>query len=495
MLREILARCGIQIDGAPLARFGQSITGAIANVRTLGTILAGSFLVNAIRGAVSELVHLGDEADETARSLGLTVEEYQQIGFAARRSGVETDAMATSMGRLMRSAGEAASGSQQMRDTFHEAGVSFRDANGELLGGRDLLLNVADALASTDNASRRVTIAQQLLGRAGRQLIPLLENGREGVEALFERFEELGGGMGDDFVEAAAQADDAIIDFETALLGIKTTIAAQWLPILTRSIGVLTNWIGIVREATEGTDIWKVGMIALASVAVATGLVIAASYAVPLAMVALLAAAFLLIIIAVEDLVGFLEGKDSVIGAALDSLFGPGTADTVREFLIHVGEAIGEFVDWVTVKVPEAARALFDWFSSAIDIIKRWATAIGDTFTSVVASITAFVQQAVGIVGAAVAGIEAGIMAFVNRIRAGIESVRGAIATVGNLVGIDVGVSPSASNVAEVNQDVSVTVQNAQGGEDIENRIRRAITDANDAVFRGAARALTQLGG
>ena len=474
MLREVLARFGIQIDGAPLARFGRSITGAIANVRVLGGLLAGSFIVGAIKNAISDMVHLGDETAKTARSLGLTGQEYQSLAFAANRSGVSTQGMTTSLTKLMRAAADTRDGMQTSVDVFRDAGIAFRDTNGELLSGPDLMLNVADAMERQGNATERVALAQRLMGRSGRQLIPMLLEGRDAVQELFERFERLGGGMGDDFLAMTEDADDAILDFDVAMMGLKSTIAVQWLPTFSRMTFAFAEFVADLRRLNENTDVVKIGLIAIGAIAVATGLVLAASFAVPLLIVGLLAAAFLFAILAVDDFITFLEGGDSVIGDFLDTWFGRGSAQAAVQWISAIAQVMNNDLVAAWGNVQSSAQTVWGVLVTVFSALREWPKMMAET-------IRLSVEQ---------------VFAFIARVRAAIADVRNAVATVANFVGIDVGVQPGSAPTAEVSQNVSVSIQGGAGeGEDIESRVRRAIRDANASVFGTARRALTQVAG
>src|SRR5262249_15696123 len=63
---------------------------------------------------------------------------------------------------------------------------------------------------------------------------------------------------------------------------------------------------------------------------------------------------FAAIYLAGDDLKGFLAGQDSEIGAILNSWFGDGTADVVREWVLDAVDSISNFIGTFRAALPVA---------------------------------------------------------------------------------------------------------------------------------------------
>src|SRR5687767_9035101 len=104
-LREVLARFGIDFDGAALQRADRGVAGVVDRVKGLHGILAGSAFVGAVlgftqglmnvaRGAVEMTRELANQADairDTSLQLGIGGVELQRWQHAANLSGVENE--------------------------------------------------------------------------------------------------------------------------------------------------------------------------------------------------------------------------------------------------------------------------------------------------------------------------------------------------------------------------------------------------------------------
>ena len=89
MLREVLARFGIQFDGAGL-QAGLAGMASLAAAAAAAAFVLGGILLGALRNLAIEMAELGDETAKTARSLGIGANELAawQFEFKAVRGEV-----------------------------------------------------------------------------------------------------------------------------------------------------------------------------------------------------------------------------------------------------------------------------------------------------------------------------------------------------------------------------------------------------------------------
>lgn len=511
MLREILARFGVQVDSRRLQGFGQAITAARNAIGALAVVVIGRRLIQGIARFISEMAELGDETAKTARTLGVTGAELQEFRFAAERSGVTSGQLTTGLRRLQRNIVDAGEGSLTAVRAFRDLGVEFSDSEGRAREIFDILPELADAFGGLETDTQRSARAQQLFGRAGAQLLPFFAEGAEGIEALRQRFRELGGGMSEEFLQAAEAAQDALADFEVASVGVRTQIAAELLPTITAVISTVSEMVGRFRQLTDGTNVLRgiflaFGVVAAAAfVALLPAIFVLASAMVP---IALLVGA---IVLAIDSLLTFMEGGDSVIGRFLDAAFGEGTgaevANTIREawesfvdfFQEDVLPLIEDFIGFLAEEVPPAMTAVAQFIGDV-------ARAVGDFFTDVGQFISDLIDDAGRLIDE-----------FVQRIQAAFGTTSpfaDLLSSVGGFFGIETGdPTPGAEATAgrvsaavvrrqggtQITQQTTnqITIENAGEGPtpEFERRVRRAISDANDTQLRKTSRALTQVVG
>jgi hypothetical protein len=318
-LKEIFAKFGIEFDDEELRRANSSIGGITGKLRQFGQLIAGAAVVSGVRNFISGTIRMGDEIGKTAIQVGLTVQELQAFRHAAELGGVDGAAFTNSLGQLQSRAVQAHRDGGRLAEMFETLGVEVADTNGEVKTGGQLFREVAEGISNVENTSLRTNFAMELMGRAGRRLLPVLNQGSEGLDRAAESFERLGG-----FSEEASQASeeytDTMLSFRTVMLSIRSQVIVSILPAFNAITEWLIDTIILFREITEESHLMQVGIVAFATAAVAAGASVLAAWAPQLALFGLIAAAILLAVIAVDDIIVAFEGGDSVISSMTDEL-------------------------------------------------------------------------------------------------------------------------------------------------------------------------------
>ncbi len=117
------------------------------------------------------------------------------------------------------------------------------------LSPEEAFFEIAGAIGDLENATIRAATAQDIFGRAGTQLLPLMAAGADGIKALREEARELGIVFDQEAANAAANFNDALTRLKGAIDGIKITIGTELAPILTDLIDDFT-------DATKKVTTW-----------------------------------------------------------------------------------------------------------------------------------------------------------------------------------------------------------------------------------------------
>jgi hypothetical protein len=355
VLRELLARFGIEFDDAQLQKGNQSVNNLAKNLRTFAGVAAAVAVGRGLASFIDKIRETADELDKTSIQLGLSTEELQGWRFAANLAGVDGAAFSQSLGLLQRNAFEASRGSAQMVDSFRRLGVEVRDSNGQLKDGNTLLEDVADGLANTENESERVALSLSIMGRSGRKLLPLFTQGAEGVRRAREEFEELGGGISQDVIDQSVELTDEMTRFDTAMDGVRSNIALALLPAMNRFVTFMKDGAAAVGDLIEGTNVVEIVFVALGAAAVALAIKMVAAFAVPIAIFVGIVVIIGVLILFVDDLITLFQGGDSVIGEFIDTLFGIGTAQALVQDLTDAWNGL-------LLTVKEVSNAVADFF-------------------------------------------------------------------------------------------------------------------------------------
>lgn len=192
----------------------------------------------AFGAAVQNVIAKADETEKAAQKLGVTGEALTTLRHAADLSGVSADQLAQGLTRLNKAAAEG-------NQAFDAMGISARNANGTLKTSDQLLKEVATKFAGYKDGAAKAALAQQLFGRSGAEMIPLLNAGAAGIAEMQAEAESLGLVLDQQTRKAAEAFGDNLTRLKRAQEGVTTQIAAQLLPTLVnltdRLVGVAKN--------------------------------------------------------------------------------------------------------------------------------------------------------------------------------------------------------------------------------------------------------------
>ncbi|MDX9911210.1 MAG: hypothetical protein RBS39_05215 [Phycisphaerales bacterium] len=168
-----------------LKAFGES-------VRSLGLRLAGlgGAALAPLAGAVKLFASAGDTLDKMSLRTGVSVEALSELGFAAEQSGADLQTLENGVRVMQRTLNDAARGLATAQDALADLGLTADDLRG--LSPEQQFKTLAEAISRIEDPSKRAAVAMQIFGRAGTKLLPLIEGGVDGIEALQAQARSLG---------------------------------------------------------------------------------------------------------------------------------------------------------------------------------------------------------------------------------------------------------------------------------------------------------------
>src|SRR5688572_23525187 len=117
MLRELLAKFGIEVDDGALKKADAGIDktkGKILDLGELASGLGGAFAGAALIGGVAHftqgLIDLGSELDDQSNRLGISASELQGWRFVAGQAGASAEELGSGLKILTKNIADAAEG-------------------------------------------------------------------------------------------------------------------------------------------------------------------------------------------------------------------------------------------------------------------------------------------------------------------------------------------------------------------------------------------------
>lgn len=216
---------------------------AIGGLTKLKGLLAGIAAFAAVRSLgrmVGEVSETADRFAKMSAAVGVSTETLQAMEFAAQSSGATLQDVQTSYQTLSAATRSA---------TFaRDIGVSAVDASGKMKGMDQLFLDVADAIAGTENETHRLSRAQLAFGDAGVRMLPLLRLGSQGVRDMRRDYHALGATISTKVAADFERYNDTLLRIRTLMSAVRNVAVEALLPALQGVASDFEDWLRANRD-------------------------------------------------------------------------------------------------------------------------------------------------------------------------------------------------------------------------------------------------------
>ena len=242
----------------------KGLTGRMGGLKTAAIgvgIAAGAAAVGGIaafaKSSISAFAQAGDEVQKMSLRVGFSTEALSELKHAAELSGTSLGSLENGVKRMQRTILDAENGLSTAVDAFEMLGVEMADVESKSPEEQFTLLS--NALADVEDASRRSALAQQVFGRAGTQLLPMLAAGKDGLAAMRQEAHDLGMVFDQDAANSAAEYNDSLTRLQGAFQGIQFAVGEALIPVLIPLIEKMTQ-IATVARNYVGPAIQAIGI-------------------------------------------------------------------------------------------------------------------------------------------------------------------------------------------------------------------------------------------
>lgn len=215
-----------------------NIQNAYAKVSgVLGAIAAG-IASSAITHQLAESVNRMDEMAKAAEKLGDTAENISNLSYAAKMNDVAMESLQV--------------GLKSVNEWYQKTGQSA----GSL---REELLEQADIFSQLEDGPKKAALAVDRFGRAGMDMIPLLNQGREGIIAMEEEARRLGITISSEAAQSAAKLNDDLTKLRSTVEGLVNKFTTGLMPVLNDFVKTMQSIAEAINLSGFGDLLSKVG--------------------------------------------------------------------------------------------------------------------------------------------------------------------------------------------------------------------------------------------
>jgi lambda family phage tail tape measure protein len=234
-----------------LKRLGEESNRVQTLLAGLGVTLSAGGFVAFVKGAIDT----ADQLNKLSQKIGISVEALSTLRFAAELSDVSLETLQKGIKTLSQTIVEANSGIGDGVKVFDALGISVKNTDGTLESAEQVLLEVADVFAILEDGTVKTTLAVELFGKAGQDMIPLLNQGKAGIEQLRLEAERLGLKLTTETARSAETFNDNLATLRASASSLGIALSRDFLPELTNitnAMRLAANEAGVLKALWVG---------------------------------------------------------------------------------------------------------------------------------------------------------------------------------------------------------------------------------------------------
>ncbi len=152
------------------------LLGPLGGVYGAMTALAGTLGLVKFGSAIMDSIEFAGSLKNMSERSGASVESLSQIAPAATIAGVGMDSVASAVTKLSKGMADSDDKTKGVGKALDTLGLSARDSNGHLKDSGSLYIEIAGQLGKYADGAGKTAIAQALLGKAGAEQIPVMND-------------------------------------------------------------------------------------------------------------------------------------------------------------------------------------------------------------------------------------------------------------------------------------------------------------------------------
>jgi len=343
-----------------MKNMGNSIRSVGINFLKVGTMMTAPIIA-----ATMKYARFGDNIAKMSKRTGVGAQALSELQYAAERSGSTIEALDKGFRRMARVLIDSSDGLKDASDSLERIGLNYEMLS--KLSPEEQFTIIADRISKLSDDTTRAAAAQEIFGRSGAELIPMMRSGAKGIDELRKKARELGLVMSDEDAAAAEVLTDQLADVKDQFKFLAIGIGADVMPTIMEFskrvqsiVGVVQNWVKNNKELFN--SIFKIGatLMTIGTVLTVFGITLAAVGTA----IGALTSPIVLVIAAIVGLGYYLESTANIMSDALSWI-----TDKFNKFKDRNIEAIQGIKDALASDDIRTAAKLF-WAMISVEFYK-----------------------------------------------------------------------------------------------------------------------------
>lgn len=208
-----------------------------AAYRQLGAgVLIG---VAALTALTVKTIKAGDEIQKLSIRTSASAEFLSRMRFAAERSGTSLEAVTKALRQMQKAATDANDGLKTYQRQFQKLGINTEKF--VQLKPEQQFLVMAEAISKIKDPTVRTAVAMNTMGRAGTEMLQLMDGGPELMRELWKEADRLGETLSQETADSMAETADAMRNMEAATRAFSNELVKRLAPALSIVFNMLAD--------------------------------------------------------------------------------------------------------------------------------------------------------------------------------------------------------------------------------------------------------------
>lgn len=223
---------------------GSQLAGQVGKKAKLGAAIGLGALSTGSALLLSQLKQSANEADKIAKlSNNLKFDSFnlQALRYQGELSGVAEEDIDNAMTRFSKRMGRLKQGGGALSGILNKTDEKFANTLSNVGSNDEALTLMTDYIAGIKDAQQQSALADAAFGQTGRNMLVMLREGKEGINASREEFKRFGGGVDVSFQSSAEKFNDTLLRISAITKAIKFKVLAPVLELVTGKIQGFLN--------------------------------------------------------------------------------------------------------------------------------------------------------------------------------------------------------------------------------------------------------------
>src|SRR5690625_2367017 len=224
----------------------RKIDRTVKRIGMYGLAVAGTFAA-AMKSANNYMAEIGMAAERTS----VSAQTFSELAYAAEQASLSQGELERVLRRSTEAINHGIKGGSKQAEALKKLGISAYDAAGNVKTADQMLRDMAEKFSQLEPSAQKTGLVIDLFGmQLGQKVIPLLNQGADGLDEMAKKARELGIVIDDEAAQAAIDFETSLDDLAKAARGLAIDISQDLIPAITSlmeqmSIASKTdNWFG-----------------------------------------------------------------------------------------------------------------------------------------------------------------------------------------------------------------------------------------------------------